>query len=211
MKKLISLLVCVAILFTFASCAKKEIEKEDFLTLDNGNISVVSLQGVSGLFVEKGNQDEVKNVAALIVKNNSDRMLEYCVISFRVNDYERADFNISALPAGESVIVMETLARTYSSDDKYAVDNESTIFSYCDSSLLSDVAELKTEGSDFMLKNRSDKPVSATVVYKYYKDGMYYGGIAFRGKFENVAPGETMKKTSNRFNEDCRIVNITVD
>lgn len=212
MKKLVSLILCFAVLFSFAACGKEtEEEIKDYLTLDNGNISIVSLQVVSGLFVEKGNQDNVENVAALVVKNNSEKMLEYSVISFRVNTYERAEFTVSALPAGESVLVMESLARPFSVDDEYTLADESTIFSYCDASIVSDKAELQINGSEFNLTNKTDLPLNATVVYKYYQNGMYYGGIAFRGNFEDIKPHETKTEVSSRFNENCKVVNFIVE
>lgn len=219
MKRTLSLILCFIMIFSFSACVDStenmggnETEKpKDFLVLDEGNISVVSMQGVSGLFVEQGKQDKVENVVALTVKNNSDKMLEYGVISFRVNEYERADFKISALPAGESVLVMETLARPYSKDDKYVIDYSvnQTYFSYSDASTSSDKVKITANGSDISIKNLTDKVLSTTVVYKYYQNDLYYGGIAFRGQFENIASGETMTKTSSRFDDaNCRIVNV---
>lgn len=223
MKKLVSIFLCAAMLFSLAACAdnSNEAEKEttnegtkDYLVLDEGRISVVSMENISGLFVEQGKQDEVENVVALIVRNNSEKMLEYGVISFRVNEFERADFKISALPAGESVIVMETLARSYSEEDKYVIDYSvnQTYFSYTDASVDSEKAELSIDGSEISVMNLTDSALNATVVYKYFKDGMYYGGIAFRGSFEKIAAGETMSKSSSRFNDtDCKIVNLITE
>lgn len=210
MKKLLPLVLCnILLLLTVSSCSKKP--KEDFAVLDKGNISVISLQSVDGLFVEKGGSEEVKGAAAIEVKNNSGQMLEYGVISFKVNTYEQADFEVSALPPGESVIVMESFARTYSKDDEYVVNKNGCMFGYCDASVQVSGIDVKTEGSDITVTNNTGEPKNVTIVYKYYNNDSYYGGIAFRGKFENIAPGESVTKTSERFNENCRIVNILTE
>lgn len=217
MKKVISLLLCILFVFSLSACGKEKAEEEkekteeSFMVLDEGNIVIEKLEGVDGLFVEKGNQDEVKNVSALVIKNNSEQMLEYLSLSFRVNTYERADFTVSALPAGEKVIVMESFARAFNSEDKYEIDDNSTIFTYCEAGSDSEAAEVKTDGANITVKNKTAENINATVVYKYYKDGMYYGGIAFRGKFEDIIPGGSVTKKSDRFNESCKIVNVVVE
>ncbi len=218
MKKISALLLCLVTVFALSSCGKETPGKtqsqpveQEFMTLDHGNIVVEKLQGVDGLFVEKGNQDEVKNVSALVIRNDSDRMLEYLSFSFRVNTYERADFIVSALPAGEKVIVMESFAREFNSADKYELDSDSVIFTYCDAAAESPYVEVKTEGANITVKNKTEKSVNASVVYRYYKDGMYYGGIAFRGTFEDILPGGSVTKKSDRFNENCKIVNVVAE
>ena len=207
MKKVISALLCIAMLFSFASCKEKK-ENEVFCKADNGNISIISLKSANGVFVEKGNKDDVKNVATIIIKNNSDRMLEYGTIVFKVNDIERAEFIVSGLPAGEQCVVMETTARPLTENDKYTLNTTDTVFAYCDASTEDEQYTLTVDGSTMKVTNNTDKPLTVKIAYKYLKDGMYYGGICFRGTFEAIAPHETMEKTSSRFDKDCKIVDI---
>lgn len=208
MKRFISALLCLSILFGFASCKKKD---EVFCEADSGKIKVLSLESTSGLFVEKGKQDKVKHVATIVVRNVSDKMLEYGKIVFRVNEIERAEFIVCALPAGEECVVMETTARTLAKDDVYIINMDDSMFSYCDSATEDEKYTLEIEGSTLKVKNNTDSPLTVKVAYKYYKGNRYYGGICFRGTFESIAPGETMKKKSNRFNENCKIVNVTTE
>ena len=210
--------MCLLLPLSLASCkGKTEQDKADGqqgavfpMKLDGGKIIIEKIEGVDGLFVEKGGNDEVKGVAAVIVKNASDKMLEYANISFKVNQYEGADFVVSALPAGESAIVMESFARSFSSDDVYEPNAQESAFTYCDASPKADGIEIKTDGADITVKNNTDKELSPCIVYKYYRDGMYYGGIAFRGTFENIAAGGSVTRTSDRFTDDCKIVNIII-
>lgn len=208
MKKLICALLCIVILFGLSSC-KEEEKAEAFCTADDGNITVLSLDSADGIFVEKGNKDNVKGVATIVVKNNSEKMLEYGTIVFRVNDIERAEFIVSALPAGEQCVIMETTARPLNKDDKYQINIVDSNFAYCDASTEDEKYTLEVDGSTLKVTNNTESPLTVKVAYKYFKNGKYYGGICFRGTFENIAPGETMEKTSNRFDGDCRIVNIT--
>lgn len=216
MKKIISLLLCMAMLFMFASCkdtkdpAQGTEEPKYLYEVDSGKVKIVSLNAADGVFVEKGNKDEVKQTATITVLNDSDRMLEYAEIVFTVNEYERAEFIVSALPAGQECVVMETTARVMKSDDKYTLDSRSCTFAYCDQNLTPAEAEIKTDGSTISVTNKTDVQKDILVTYKYFKDDKYYGGIAFRGKFEQVKPGETVQKTSSRFGDDCKIVNITI-
>lgn len=209
MKKIVSIIMSVAAFMLLVSCSGSE--KEPVFKFDSEKIAIMSLTGIDGLYVEKGGQDEVTGVAAITVKNNSERMLEYAKISFRVNDFEKADFIVSALPAGKSAIVMETTARPFSSDDTYAQDSESSMFSYCDSGMNNDKFKIKTDGSTITVENETDADATVQITYKYFKNGMYYGGIAFRGSFEDIAAGGSLEKTSDRFNDTCKIVNVTYD
>lgn len=216
MKRVISAFLCMVMIFSFASCKEetKEPEKKEeqyFCTAGEGKIKVLSLESADGVFVEKGNKDEVKGVATIKVRNDSEQMLEFGKIVFQVNDIERAEFEVCALPAGEQCVVMETAARPLNESDKYKLNNADSVFAYCDQSVESDKYTVETDGSTIKVTNNTDAPLNVRIAYKYFMDKMYYGGIAFRGSFENIAPHETVEKTSSRFDSDCRIVNITTD
>lgn len=219
MKRIISVLLCASMLFSLAACkgnitkpeqGTTETEPQYLYEADSGKLKIISLNGADGIFVEKGKKDEVKQTATLTVLNDSDRMLEYAVIAFKVNEYERAEFIVSALPAGRECVVMETTARVFGSDDKYTLDSKACTFAYCDATPDTPEAEIKTEGSTISVTNKTDAQRDILVTYKYFLDGKFYGGIAFRGKFEKVKPGETVEKSSTHFGSDCKIVNVTI-
>ena len=218
MKRVISAFLCMVMILGLASCKgetnKPEKEKEQyFCKMSEGKIKVLSLESADGIFVEKGRKDEVKGVATIVVRNDSEQMLEYGTIVFRVNDIERAEFIVSALPAGEQCVVMETTARPLNQGDNYTANHGDSVFAYCDQSIESDKYTVKVEGSTFKVTNNTDSPLNVRIAYKYYMDKMYYGGIAFNSAhaFENIAPHQTVEKESSRFDSDCRIVNITTD
>ena len=207
-KKIIFLPV-LAVIVSFSACSDKNDSRS--MTLDNGNITVSPVSCVSGIFTEKGGNDEVNNVCAVTVKNNSGKMLEYGKITMNVNSEEYAEFIISALPAGESALVMESLARPYSDKDGFTLRQDKSMFSYCEADTNPKNVSVSTEGNTITVKNNTDEPLTALVTYKYFKNGVYYGGIAFRGEFADIPRGESLSKTSERFNESCRIVNIIAE
>lgn len=214
MKRFIGALLCVVMIFGFASCggaSEKPDEEKYFCEADEGKIKVLSLKASDGEFVEKGNNDEVKGVAAIVIRNDSEQMIEYGTIVFSVNDTERAKFEVSALPAGEQCVVMETMSKAYNEGDVYKIDDTASVFAYCDQSTESEKYTVSVDGSTIKVTNNTEAPLTVRIAYKYFRDNMYYGGIAFRGSFENIAPHETMEKESSRFGEDCKIVNITTD
>lgn len=219
MKKIIIAVLCLLMLTALASCGGKpgggtvsQADAPQFpMKLDGGRVTVEELMSVDGVFVEKGNADEVKNVSAARITNNSDEMLEYGVISFQVNGIERAEYIISALPAGESAVVMESFARGWMDSDEYSVEKDKCMFSYCSASDKSDEADVSVSGSEISVTNKTDHPLNVTIVYKYIEKDSFYGGIAFRGRFENISPGETVKRTSDRFGENTKIVNIITE
>lgn len=223
MKKITALLMVIALLFSMCACRKEEqnptlteetttIELEQALFEIDG-VKVLSLEGGNGLFVEKGGFDEVEGVATVRVKNDSDRMIDYAKLSFRVNEIERAEFEIKALPAGETATVMEISARLYNSDDKYELINnyESTFVAYGEQGMNEDKIKIETDGGKITVTNISDKDISQVIIYyKYYIDSSYYGGIAFRGTFENIKAGKSVSQTSDRFAQNGKIVSTSV-
>ena len=70
----------------------------------------------SGMFVEDGSNANTQNVAMLLVENNSDFPVEYTQISVTCGQ-DVLLFDISALPAGEKLVVQEKTGKTISDDE----------------------------------------------------------------------------------------------
>lgn len=219
MKKLISIILCAAVLFSLASCKGENggettipetTEKAGpMLTLDGGNVEVLSMNSADGIFVEDGRKIDVKQVASIVVQNNSSRMLADAEIWFKVNNEEYASFEVMALPAGEKCVVMEKTARTMKQEDNYVLDRSLSKFAYSDSTAENKNVDVQTEGSTIRITNKTDSTLSTRITYRYFLNGMYYGGIAFTGEFKDIKPGETMEKNSSIFGNDCKIVGVS--
>ena len=92
------------------------------------------------------------------------------------------------------------------------VRSESAISDFeSDASMNDDKIQITTDGGNITVKNISDSPISEmSIYYKYLIDGIYYGGIAFSGKFQDIQPGESVTQTSERFSKNGVIVNTRI-
>lgn len=224
MKKILCFFMFALLLISFSGCktttpaeqptATNPVTKKYFCTYDNNKIKVLSLEGYDGLFVERGGFDQVTGVVAIKVRNDSKEMVDYAKLTFKVNEYELAQFEIKALPAGETAVAMEITAKPFNAADKYVLvqDEASTFAAYGTADMQSSKVQITTEGGNITVKNLTDTELKkVTVYYKYFIDGIYYGGIAFRGSFESIKPGESKTQISDRFAKNGKIVDIDIE
>lgn len=188
----------------------KETSKE--INVADPNLKIESVGKYSGSFIEDGSDEPVKNVAAMLITNNSDQMLQIAEVSFKVNDTENATFKVTNLPAGTSTLVLESNKREFKAEDSYTYGETAT--GYMEPlGMEEDKFELFTEDGKITLKNKTKQ--SYKKVYVYYKyvqlGGAYLGGITYRTPFENVAPGAEMEAIAAHFNpEGSQIMGIQI-
>lgn len=171
------------------------------VTLSDSELTVEAIGSYSGNFLEDGSDEPTANVAAMLITNNSERMLQIADITFQVNDTETASFKVTDLPAGTSVLVLESNKREFKEEDSYTYGKTSS--GYMDQPTLEeDKFELITEKGKITLKNNTDQ--SYEKVYVYYKyvqlGGAYLGGITYRTPFENVPAGGEVEAIASHFN-----------
>ena len=182
------------------------------ISLSDPNLKVEAIGSYSGNFLEDGSDEPTANVAAMLITNNSDQMLQIAEITFQVNDTETASFKVTDLPAGTSTLVLEANKREYSEEDSYTYGETAT--GYMEQpSLEEDKFELVTEDGKITLKNKTDQ--SYDKVYVYYKyvqlGGAYLGGITYRTPFENVPAGGEVEAVAAHFNpESSKIMAVQI-
>ena len=185
---------------------------EPAITLSDPNLTVEAIGSYSGNFLEDGSDEPTANVAAMLITNNSDQMLQIAEITFQVNDTETASFKVTDLPAGTSTLVLEANKREYSEEDSYTYGETAT--GYMEQpSLEEDKFELVTEDGKITLKNKTDQ--SYDKVYVYYKyvqlGGAYLGGITYRTPFENVPANGEVESIAAHFNpESSKIMAVQI-
>ena len=185
---------------------------EPAITLSDPNLTVEAIGSYSGNFLEDGNDEPTANVAAMLITNNSDQMLQIAEITFQVNDTETASFKVTDLPAGTSTLVLEANKREYSEEDSYTYGETAT--GYMEQpSLEEDKFDLVTEDGKITLKNKTDQ--SYDKVYVYYKyvqlGGAYLGGITYRTPFENVPANGEVESIAAHFNpESSKIMAVQI-
>lgn len=182
------------------------------ITLSDPNLTVEAIGSYSGNFLEDGSDEPTANVAAMLITNNSDQMLQIAEITFQVNDTETASFKVTDLPAGTSTLVLEANKREYSEEDSYTYGETATGYME-EPTLEEDKFELVTEDGKITLKNKTDQ--SYDKVYVYYKyvqlGGAYLGGITYRTPFENVPAGGEVEAVAAHFNpESSKIMAVQI-
>lgn len=182
------------------------------VTLSDPNLTVEAIGSYSGNFLEDGSDEPTANVAAMLITNNSDQMLQIAEITFQVNKKDTAVFKVTDLPAGTSTLVLESNKREFSEEDAYTYGETATAYIE-QPSLEEDKFELETEDGKITLKNKTDK--SYEKVYVYYKyvqiGGAYLGGITYRTPFENVPAGGEAEAVAAHFNpESSKIMAVQI-
>lgn len=171
------------------------------ITLSDSNLVVEAIGSYSGNFIEDGSDEPTANVAAMLVTNNSNQMLQIAEITFQINESETAVFKVTDLPAGTAVLVLEQNKREFKLEDSYTYGE--TASGYMEQPTLEEEKfELTTEKGKIILKNKTDQ--SYDKVYVYYKytqiGGAYFGGITYRTPFENVPAGGEVEAVASHFN-----------
>lgn len=182
------------------------------ITLSDPNLTVEAIGSYSGNFLEDGSDEPTANVAAMLITNNSDQMLQIAEITFQVNDTETASFKVTNLPAGTSTLALEANKREYREEDSYTYGETATAYME-QPSLEEDKFDLVTEDGKITLKNKTDQ--SYDKVYVYYKyvqlGGAYLGGITYRTPFENVPANGEVESIAAHFNpESSKIMAVQI-
>ena len=147
------------------------------------DISIEEAFLYNGEFVEDGSFSKTDNVFALKVKNISNKAIQLVRI-YVVTDKNEYFFEITTLPAGRLLTVLEKTGKTITDEEKIVeIREENKIFFENGLSLHASEFELSPKDKVFNIKNITDTDYSSDV-YVYFKrvdaNGDYLGGITFR-------------------------------
>lgn len=172
------------------------------------------LQGVgsyTGTFLEDGSGDQVTNVMIIQLKNTGKRDLQLANLSLTYSD-DSAEFEITNLPAGATMIVLEKNRKPYSEERYLNMSLENVAYFNQNLDVDSDFYEITGANGSIYLKNVSDSAVEGDiyVTYKYFSDDVFFGGVTFRAKVAGgLKAGETKQISAAHFNPyHCVVVQI---
>ncbi|EDQ95631.1 hypothetical protein SAMN02745147_2121 [Intestinibacter bartlettii DSM 16795] len=174
-------------------------------SIEKTDLVIENIGQYTGQFIEDGSDKPVANVLSLLVKNNSNKVVQYGEINIKVNGNKNAVFKVTNLPPKTSTLVMESTGKIeFNKDDKYKyVDS---IQAKLDNmSLMKDKVQItKQEDGVIGIKNVSGKDLGTVYVYyKYFQEGgAYLGGITYRVKFENVKAGASVEEKTSHFSKN---------
>lgn len=168
----------------------------------DASLTIQRIKGYSGIFIEDGSDKEVKNVAAIQVKNTSKQVVEYAQIELYNGD-KKLVFEVSTLPANSSAVVMEKNKTTFSSS-KGVTYGKSTV-AYTDKlEKSSDIKYKILDNNGIEVTNKSKKDIGCVRVFYKYKseDGYYVGGITYTAKIDDLKAGKSQTVYPSHFATD---------
>lgn len=180
--------------------------------LSDSNLTVEYIGSYTGNFLEDGSDDPIKNVASILITNNSDKMLQVGDIVFQVNNKETAKFRVTNLLPGTSVLVLEENRREYKDKDDYTYGQVTNAYLE-NPDLLEDKFEIVKENGKLTLKNKTKDTYKKVYVYYKYAQlgGAYMGGITYRVPFENIKGKASVDSVANHFNKSTsRIIDVQI-
>ena len=170
--------------------------------VDDAAITIQRINGYSGIFIEDGSDKEVKNVAAIEVKNTSNKPLEFAQIQL-YNGSKKLVFDVSTLPANSSAVVMEKNKASFNSSK--GVTYGGTTAGYVNSlEKTSSIKCKKVKNNGIEVTNTSSKNIPCVRVFYKYKssEGYYVGGITYTAKVEDLKAGASQTIYPSHFASD---------
>ena len=161
------------------------------------DLVIEKLAPYNGMYVEDGSNQNVADVAMILVRNEGDYPVEYAEIAMEHGDESRI-YRISALPAGESMVVQE--------QTRQGVPEKAP--SAC-KALVVQRAQMGMAAEQVSVTENGDGTLT---VYKYYmkNEDMFVGGIAFTVRITRLGAGsETTIQPSHYTSDSSRIVMVS--
>lgn len=222
-----ALLAAAAMLLTLTACGKKdpeptapqpttvidipqaEITQTAFL---GDNLYITDVGKYTGVYMEDGSDEVVSNVMMIILKNESTSALQLARIDLEYAEFT-ANFEVTNLPAGESVVLLEKNRHEYVEESYFRATAENVVFFREPMSLREDQVKLTGVNGAITVENLTDEVMGE--IYIYYKNSatdLYYGGITYRARVEaGLKPGRnTTVMTNHYYPEACTIIDVQI-
>lgn len=178
------------------------------LTVESSSEDLYCLEftSYSGAYYEDGKNEEVKNVAAILVENRSEDFLERATITYDASG-KTATFVVTALPAGKRCWVLEQNRMEMTGGIEFKFLDCVSGFRK-DASLNEELIDVAVEGDVLKVTNKGDDDLYSVCVYykNTHEDGNYLGGITYLISLEEIKAGETARKRVGHFGESSEIV-----
>ena len=181
--------------------ASLEAVRDVSIELGSG-LQIKNVGSYAGIFMEDGTDEIVSGVLMLVVTNNSEDDIQYAEITIPVSDGE-ANFSLSTLPAGETVVLLEKNRMAYSAAEAYTGAAMKNVALFSEPvSLCEDQLELQILNGAINVTNISGEDIAGDIVvyYKNSADDIYYGGITYRVRIEGgLKAGEVRQIMASHF------------
>lgn len=166
------------------------------------NLYITEIGDYTGSYMEDGSNEIVTNVLMLILKNEGTQDLQFAKINLTYADFT-ANFEVTNLPAGESVVLLEKNRHAYVSDSYLQAKAENVVFFPENMNLKEDQVKITGGKGVITVENVSGETLGK--IYVYYKNSatdLFYGGITYRSTVEaGLEPGESVTVQTKHYYE----------
>lgn len=174
------------------------------------DLTIEKLAPYNGVFVEDGSNTNSQNVAMLLVKNNGDFPVEYTQIRVACGQEELL-FDISALPAGEQLVVQEKTGKTIS--ESKATSASALVVQRANMEMSEGKVHVTDNGDNTLtVKNLTNETIpTVRIFYKYYMEDekLFVGGIAFTVRISRLGAGASVTiQPSHYTSQTSRVVMV---
>ena len=211
----IAILAAVIIIAVFVMQQGRQSDEDNRESSLGNGIYIVSSEPYTGPFWEDGSDTAVEDIWSLKIVNSSDEDIEYLKIHAATAEAE-GNFEVTVLPAGGELIVLESSAAAYPQDAEDArYDAENLAFFQEERSILPEQLTLYGQDNWIKAENISGEDIAGDicVYYKNLEDGIFQGGITYRAVFPGgMAAGEAEEQEVLHYMKDTsQIMYVTYD
>ena len=211
----IAILAAVIIIAVFMMQQGRQSDEDNRESSLGNGIYIVSSEPYTGPFWEDGSDTAVEDIWSLKIVNSSDEDIEYLKIHAATAEAE-GNFEVTVLPAGGELIVLESSAAAYPQDAEDArYDAENLAFFQEERSILPEQLTLYGQDNWIKAENISGEDIAGDicVYYKNLEDGVFQGGITYRAVFPGgMAAGEAEEQEVLHYMKDTsQIMYVTYD
>lgn len=168
------------------------------------HLMIEKLAPYSGIFVEDGSNADVTDVAMLLVYNAGQTPVEYAQITVQYPQ-QTLEFYISALPAGERLVVQEKTGKSV--PEGVPQEASALVVQRAQMEIAPEISVTDNADNTLTIRNLTDKTIpTVRVFYKYYmeEEDLFVGGIAFTVRLTRLSgqnsvviqPSHYVSKTS---------------
>lgn len=176
-------------------------------------LRILDIGSYAGIYMEDGSNETVSDVMMIVLENASGQDLQLARIDIAYPDFTAA-FEVTNLPAGEKVVLLEKNRHGAVAADHLSVNTRNVVSFSEPMSLQADKLEISGSSGVLDVTNISGQDIAGPV-YVYYKNcaaDLLYGGITYRVELKNgLAAGETIRTITGHYSpENSRILMVTI-
>lgn len=184
------------------------LQKVDGIPLGS-NVYVTGTLSYTGAFMEDRTDEVVADVLGIRVTNAGEEYIQTMDIALTNGDVT-AEFSLSTLFPGQTVVVLEKNRMPYSTAHEFtAAKTSSVAFFDSDPGMAEDKIQIQCLDGVINISNISGEDITGDILvyYKNYINGIYYGGITYRLRVEGgLKAGEIRQGSAAHFNTSNSVV-----